>query len=169
MWEFVEFMDSCYCIWPPLMTFVLLAFGILCGIGVADGTHPPPPRSNSQPPPASPWSLSPPHQPPVSLVAPPPPRFSPPSPGGRCPPPPTPNLTSSNGNRVPTPRHAPPPPQVAQNNAGKATPTVSHLKGKGLNLGKKVGLAFGGIVVILQFVVVGFLVFERRQLLKMRD
>ncbi|GAB2225584.1 hypothetical protein Droror1_Dr00006381 [Drosera rotundifolia] len=158
MREFVEFMDSCYCIWPPLMTFVLLAFGILCGIGVADGTHPPPPWSNSQRPPASRWSLSPAHEPPGSRVAPPP--------HSRLP---TPNLPSSNGSRVSPPRHALPPPQVAQNNAGRATPTVSHLKGKGLNLGKKVGLAFGGIVVILQFIVVGFLVFERRQLLKMRD
>jgi len=38
-----------------------------------------------------------------------------------------------------------------------------------LNMGKKLGLLFAGIALILQIGVVGFLAFQRRQLLKMHE
>ncbi|XP_061364033.1 uncharacterized protein LOC133307527 [Gastrolobium bilobum] len=96
--------------------------------------------------------------PPPPLLSPPPPTLgSPPSPGS-----PPPRL-SSNMRRPPHHhghhghhRRPPPPPPP---------PPPPH----GMNAGKKVGLLFVGIAVIMQFGMVGFLVIKRRQLLKAND
>ncbi|OMO70648.1 putative actin binding protein [Corchorus capsularis] len=129
---------------PPLSRLLLLSLGILLTI-FADLAESQSPDRSPPPPPPSPPSRSPP--PPGSPSRPSPPHRSPPS---RRPPPP-PSKYHRNG----TSRHRPPPPPP-HSNAHK------------LNIGKKIGLLFIGIAIILQIGVVGFLVFKRRQLLKVK-
>ncbi|EEF40999.1 formin-like protein 14 [Ricinus communis] len=137
---------------------------------------PPPPPSPSPPPPTSPPSslLSPPPPsppPPASSSSPPPPPPPPPSsPPPSPPPPPTPSYTSntspplrpslrgpsSNGSRNSHgswTRHNRPPPKNSNHS---------------MNTGKKIGLLFVGIAAILQIGVIGFLVFKRKQLLRVQ-
>uniref|UniRef100_A0A803NY99 Uncharacterized protein n=1 Tax=Cannabis sativa TaxID=3483 RepID=A0A803NY99_CANSA len=105
-----------------------------------------------------------------ALCSPPPPVQSPPppSPPKSPPPPASPQLPSNiESNKSPPPpinsphrhpfshkRKPPPPP-----------PPHEHK----INAGKKIGLLFSGIAAILQIGVISFLVFKRRQLLKVND
>ncbi|OMO66127.1 putative actin binding protein [Corchorus olitorius] len=127
---------------PPLSRLLLLSLGILLIIFADLAESQSPDRSPPPPPPPS-RPLPPPKSPSRS----PPPHRPPPS---RRPPPP-PSKHHRNG----TSRHRPPPPPP-HSNAHK------------LNIGKKIGLLFIGIAIILQIGVVGFLVFKRRQLLKVK-
>uniref|UniRef100_A0A2P2QLC1 Uncharacterized protein n=1 Tax=Rhizophora mucronata TaxID=61149 RepID=A0A2P2QLC1_RHIMU len=117
-------------------------------------THPPPPPPLLPPPLPSTPPSSPPLPSPRSQSPPPPPRTRRSLPPGghgtkrRKPLPPLSELLSSN---------TPPPPP---------TPLPPRHK---MNTGKKIGLLFVGIAAILQIVVVGYLVFKRKQLLKLKD
>ncbi|TYI27025.1 hypothetical protein ES332_A05G151100v1 [Gossypium tomentosum] len=146
---------------PPLSRLVILSFGLLFTVFAcfvesqpSNVSAPPPPSVPPPPPP-------PPHPPPQSVPQPPPPVFPPspppPSPSpplapSRPPPPPA----DHHRNHTHHPRRRPP--QYSQNHK----PSTANK----LNTGKKLGLLFIGIVIILQFGVAGFLVFKRRQLLK---
>ncbi|GFZ11713.1 hypothetical protein Acr_23g0000980 [Actinidia rufa] len=101
--------------------------------------------------------------------------LSPPSPP---PPPPSPPSPSRPPRRLPSPPPPPPytPPALRPSQSPRSSgpspapePTLSPASWPAkqeLNLGKKIGLMFAGIVVILQVCVVAFLVIKRRQLLK---
>ncbi|XWS12141.1 hypothetical protein CRYUN_Cryun37aG0064400 [Craigia yunnanensis] len=133
---------------PPLLRFVLLSFSLLFII-FADFVESQ--SSNRSPPPPSP-------------VAPPPP--SPPSPSPPPPPPPAHSPSSSHFRPPPPPKH-----HKNQTNHHRRRPPPSHpphSHNHKLNTGKKLGLLFIGIFIILQIGVVGFLVFKRRQLLKVK-
>ncbi|XP_038900729.1 proline-rich receptor-like protein kinase PERK2 [Benincasa hispida] len=127
---------------------------------------PPPPSPPPPPPPLSPLPPPPPPPPPPPILSPPPPPLSP-SPPPFSPPPPFPSPLP--------PRRRPPPFHASEN--GKKSPPVppkninntNQGSKRSLNKGKKVGLFFVGIAAVLQICVVGFLVFKRRQLLRVKD
>ncbi|XP_008463997.1 leucine-rich repeat extensin-like protein 3 [Cucumis melo] len=122
----------------------------------------PPPPSPSPPPPPLPPPPPPPPPPPRIISPPPspsPPPFSPSPPPPphrhrRSPPPPLASSMERKKKRPPVP-----PKNINTNQASK----------RSLNKGKKVGLFFVGIAAVLQICVVGFLVFKRRQLLRVKD
>ncbi|KAH7865681.1 hypothetical protein Vadar_009762 [Vaccinium darrowii] len=89
---------------------------------------------------------------------PPPPRPPPPPPT----PPPPPSHRRSSPQRLPLPRRHP-------HAAMRSPPPPNPPSKQKLNLGKKIGLVFVGIVVIMQVGVVAFLLIIRRQLLKNND
>lgn len=111
---------------------------------------PPPPQSPPPPPPGSPPPLSP---------------FSPPpTPAPRSEKQQNSKNDSSRNRSAPPPRrhtksggHSPPPPLPPRQRESK------------INVGKKIGLLFSGIAAILQIGVISFLVFKRRQLLKVTN
>ncbi|KAL9463704.1 hypothetical protein AB3S75_001504 [Citrus x aurantiifolia] len=126
--------------------------------------HPRPPLTppGTRPPPASPSPTSvlpqqsPPPQAPTFL---PPQQRPPPQPSTFLPPqqrptpPPSPNRFNNKSSDNAS--HRRPPPQKKHRHS--------------INTGKKIGLLFAGVAAILQIGVVGFLVFKRRQLLKIND
>ncbi|KAF3514040.1 hypothetical protein F2Q69_00003378 [Brassica cretica] len=120
---------------------------------------PPPPQNSigiliAPPPPPSP--SPPPHSPP----SPPPPIPKPPPPPPRAlAPPPQPNRNKSRRLRPPSPPPPPPPPPPPR--------IFKQPEKSGLNTGKTVGLVFAGFAAMLQICVVTFLVFKRKQLLRM--
>ncbi|KAH1066336.1 hypothetical protein J1N35_031323 [Gossypium stocksii] len=142
---------------PPLSRLVILSFGLLFTVFACfvesqpSNVSPPPPPSVPPPPPPPPPPQSVP-PPPPSVSPPPPPSPSPPLAPSRPPPRPA----GHHRNHTHHPRRRPP--QHSQNHKPST--------GNKLNTGKKLGLLFIGIVIILQFGVAGFLVFKRRQLLK---
>ncbi|THG08897.1 hypothetical protein TEA_021729 [Camellia sinensis var. sinensis] len=163
----------------PLLTLVFLGLGIFLGIfsptvqseeNLSPGSESPP--TTQSPPPFPPPPSSPPPPPPGSSPLPPPP----PSPRSSRPPPPTPPSPPP-----PFPNR-PPPPRTAHHTAAKSPPRDNNRKkesqsesghGKAspvskenLNLGKKIGLMFAGIVGIMQVGVVALLLIKRQQLLK---
>nr|XP_024935273.2 formin-like protein 14 [Ziziphus jujuba var. spinosa]XP_024935279.2 formin-like protein 14 [Ziziphus jujuba var. spinosa] len=125
--------------------------------------QPHPPLSPPPPPPSPPPLPPPPPPPPPPLSrssTQPPPSPRPPPPAPRAP---TKNLNSeSNGPHHRKPKKHPPPLPKKQ----QPRPPAKHKK---INSGKKIGLLFAGIAAILQIGVVGFLVFKRRQLLKVKN
>ncbi|XAR49892.1 hypothetical protein NMG60_11004066 [Bertholletia excelsa] len=136
----------------PFLALILLIFGILLSFfanlvqsqeNVNHGAQSPG-RAPPPPPPPPPSSRSP---PPLSLRT----RDHVPS-RPKPPPPPLPPRRSHRGPRRP----------ARENSHGKASSTSK----QNLNLGKKLGLTFFGIVVMMQVGVVAFLVIKRRQLLK---
>ncbi|XVE51867.1 hypothetical protein DITRI_Ditri02bG0075600 [Diplodiscus trichospermus] len=135
----------------PLSRLVLLFFGLLFTI-FADFVESQ--SSDTSPHPTSPLRSSPPHQSPQPLPS-------------QRPPPQTP---ASSSPRSPPPRHSTPPAKHRKNTTStprRRPPPQSH--DHKLNRGEKIGLLFIGIVIILQICVVGFLVFKRRQLLKVKS
>ncbi|TYJ34144.1 hypothetical protein E1A91_A05G149000v1 [Gossypium mustelinum] len=131
---------------PPLSRLVILSFGLLFTV-FACFVESQPSNVSAPPPPSVP-----PPPPPVFPPSPPPPSPSPPLAPSSPPPPPA----DHHRNHTHHPRRRPP--QYSQNHK----PSTANK----LNTGKKLGLLFIGIVIILQFGVAGFLVFKRRQLLK---
>ncbi|KAM7254530.1 hypothetical protein ACFE04_003910 [Oxalis oulophora] len=91
--------------------------------------------------------------PPPSPPPPPPPPYSPPPPPPPQAPPP-PFHKDHHSNKTHWRRKWPPPPPPVNQN---------------LNIGKKVGLLFAGIALILQICVVGFLIVKRRQILNNKE
>lgn len=143
---------------PPLSSLVPVVLSLLVSVfalRVASQSPPngpstvtPPPRLPSMPPPPP----SPPQTPPGS-----PPPLSPFSPS----PSPAPSSkkqhnskNDSSRNRSAPPPHPPPPLRQRESK---------------INVGKKIGLLFSGIAAILQIGVISFLVFKRRQLLKVTN
>uniref|UniRef100_A0A1D1Y661 Uncharacterized protein n=1 Tax=Anthurium amnicola TaxID=1678845 RepID=A0A1D1Y661_9ARAE len=127
---------------------------------------PPPPPSSPPPPPSSP---RPPHSPPPPRNPPPP---SPPrlsarpnvDPGAPGRPPPHRPLASCKGvSQSGCPRHWPP----EGWRGGRPLPEPSRGDGRELNHGKKVGLAFLAVGVVLQLVFGGFLIYRRWQIGKL--
>ncbi|KAE7999049.1 hypothetical protein FH972_003533 [Carpinus fangiana] len=183
---------------PPLPTLVSLIFGFaICilallaesqpgsGVNIPAGSlleAPPPPSPPPPPPPSPPPPPPPPPPTPPPPSPPPPPPPSPPLPPPPSPPPPPPSPPHSvsppphSGSPPPLAHHlGTPPPHHRSNgqadnryNHRREEPPFPHSK-QGINTGKKVGLFFVGIAAILQIGVVGFLVFKRRQLLKLKD
>ncbi|XP_059457951.1 leucine-rich repeat extensin-like protein 3 [Corylus avellana] len=176
---------------PPLPTLVFLIFGFaICVLALLAESQPgniparslleaPPPPSPPPPPPPPPPTPPPPSPPPP----PPPPPPSPPLPPPPSPPPPPPHSGSPpppspphSGSPHPLLHHLGSPPPHHRSN-GQADNRSKHRREEspfppskqGINTGKKVGLFFVGIAAILQIGVVGFLVFKRRQLLKLKD
>ncbi|KAF2300974.1 hypothetical protein GH714_018781 [Hevea brasiliensis] len=117
---------------------------------------PPPPPSTSSKSPPSPSHPAPQSRSPPARKSPPPRRVSPTPPRSISSPPPSPRHafrgSSSNGSRT-----------------GQQSPSSTMRNGHAMNTGQKIGLFFVGIAVILQIGVVGFLVFKRRQLLRIQD
>ncbi|CAB4272313.1 unnamed protein product [Prunus armeniaca] len=179
------------------LVFVVLGFAIsLCALLVESQSQhlsPPPPSPPPPPPPPS----SPPPPPPLS--PPPPPPLSPSPPQSPTPPPPesptppspnSPSRPDSSNSPSPLESPGPPPPdrpanQLNSKNDQKRLPPPSHRgprptnnrrphpppphPGHKYNAGKKIGLLFVGMAAILQIGVIGFLVFKRRQLLRVKD
>lgn len=97
------------------------------------------------------------------------------------PPPPTPRPPASPLPRAsisPPLQQKPPSPPSPNRFNNKSSDNASHRRPPphpqkkhrhSLNTGKKIGLLFAGVAAILQIGVVGFLVFKRRQLLKIND
>ncbi|KAK4780347.1 hypothetical protein SAY87_016453 [Trapa incisa] len=108
-------------------------------------------QTNTPPPPPPPPLLRSPPPPPTPIPPPPPLMGSPPPPFTFLPPPPP-----SESRRSPPDHRSRPPP----------SPPPQKYE---MNTGKKVGLLLIGICAILQIVVVGFLVYKRRQFLKVKD
>ncbi|XWS18820.1 hypothetical protein CRYUN_Cryun32bG0077900 [Craigia yunnanensis] len=137
---------------PPLSRLVLFSFGLLFTI-FADFVESQ--SSNTSPPPPSP--------------VPPPPPPPPPPPRSPSPPPPPPSPSPPAPSPPPSPLRPPPPPKHHKNQTNhhrRRPPPYTH--NHKLNTGKKLGLLFIGIVIILQIGAVAFLVFKRRQLLKVK-
>ncbi|KAI8544686.1 hypothetical protein RHMOL_Rhmol08G0314900 [Rhododendron molle] len=88
---------------------------------------------------------------------------SPPSPPPPPAPPPPPPSSLPPPHRRSTP-HRPPPPSRRHSPAVRSPPPPSPPAKQKLNLGKKIGLIFVGIVVIMQVSVVAFLLIIRRRL-----
>ncbi|KAB2613067.1 branchpoint-bridging protein [Pyrus ussuriensis x Pyrus communis] len=140
----------------------------------------PPPPPSSQPLPPLPPPPSPP--PPQSSTLSPPPPESPTPPPNPPPLPESPNMPSPSESPLPPDR---PPNQISSNNDSKRPPpppykgqkpksgrrehSLPPQRGHKYNAGKKIGLLFVGTASILQIGVIGFLVFKRRQLLKVKD
>ncbi|CAL9009722.1 unnamed protein product [Prunus brigantina] len=168
------------------LVFVVLGFAIsLCALLVESQSQrlsPPPPSPPPSPPPPPPPS------------PPPPPPPSPPPPQSPTPPPPESPTPSSrpDSSNSPSPLESPGPPppdhpanQLNYKNDQKRLPPPSHRgptptnnrrprpppphPGHKYNAGKKIGLLFVGMAAILQIGVIGFLVFKRRQLLRVKD
>lgn len=119
----------------------------------------PPPRQPSMPPPP----LSPPQTPPGS-----PPPLSPFSP----PPSPAPSSEKQRNPKNDSSRNrsAPPPRRQTKFGGHRRPPPPPPLQRESkINVGKKIGLLFSGIAAILQIGVISFLVFKRRQLLKVTN
>lgn len=124
--------------------------------------RPPLPPPGVHPPPASPSPRAPTFLPPQQRPSPQAPTFL--NPQQRPPP-------QASTFLPPQQRPTPPPSPNRFNN--KSSDNASNrrppLQKKSLNTGKKIGLLFAGVAAILQIGVVGFLVFKRRQLLKIND
>lgn len=175
-----SYFDRCW-MDSPLLTLVFLGLGIFLGIfspiaqsekNLPRSQSPP----TSQPPPPPP----PPSPPPLSSPPPSPPGSSPPPPGPSPrlspppllspPPPPPPSPNRPPEPRTPLRGAAKSPPRdnngkkesQSESGHGKASPASE----ENLNLGKKIGLMFAGIVGIMQVGVVALLLIKRRQLLK---
>ncbi|KAL9460786.1 hypothetical protein AB3S75_003901 [Citrus x aurantiifolia] len=138
--------------------------------------RPPLPPAGTRPPPASPSPTSVlPQQspPPQASTFLPPQQRPPPQPSTFLPPqqrPPPQPSTFLPPQQRPTP---PPSPNRVNNkssdNASHRRPPPQNKHRHSINTGKKIGLLFAGVAAILQIGVVGFLVFKRRQLLKIND
>ncbi|KAF5745551.1 proline-rich family protein [Tripterygium wilfordii] len=121
-----------------------------------------PPPSSSPPPPLTP--PPPPHPSMPPQPSPPPPSQPPTSPPPRPPLSPTPPPPPS--------KHLSSPPPLGygeRNRRRRSLRPPPPSKSNKLNTGKKIGLLFAGLAGILQIGVVGFLVYKRRQLLKVRN
>ncbi|KAL9463703.1 hypothetical protein AB3S75_001504 [Citrus x aurantiifolia] len=102
------------------------------------------------------------------------------TPPGTRPPPASPSPTSQRPPPQPStflpPQQRPTPPPSPNRFNNKSSDNASHRRPPpqkkhrhSINTGKKIGLLFAGVAAILQIGVVGFLVFKRRQLLKIND
>ncbi|XP_062087807.1 vegetative cell wall protein gp1-like [Humulus lupulus] len=165
---------------PPLSTLVFVVFGFLisvCALHVEsellslDGLNRSPEPPTGPPPSASPpLGRSPPppsRSPPVSSSPAPPVPSSPPPVPSPAPPP------SWSPSRNPSPLHHGIQPNKSPINIAKPPPSNKNPQSQPppphehkINAGKKIGLLFSGIAAILQIGVISFLVFKRRQLLK---
>ncbi|KAK4267220.1 hypothetical protein QN277_024031 [Acacia crassicarpa] len=181
----------------PFSTLGFVIFGITFSIysGIAKSQPPSPSVSRPSPPPLPPPPSylvppPPPHTPPRSPPLRPPHSLSPPRSRHSSPPPnlalkgpePKPNsksppLRPPHSLSPPRSRHSSPPPNLALKGPGpkpnsKRPPyhrSPPRPPSPRMNVGKKIGLLFAGIAGIMQIGVVGFLVFKRRQLLRMKD
>ncbi|KAE8650907.1 hypothetical protein Csa_002672, partial [Cucumis sativus] len=118
-----------------------LSLSATTAVATTSPTTPPPPPITPPPPSPSPPPFSPPPPPPPHRHR-------------RNPPPPLASSVERKKKRPPVP-----PKNINTNQGSK----------RSLNKGKKVGLFFVGIAAVLQICVVGFLVFKRRQLLRVKD
>ncbi|KAL3639791.1 hypothetical protein CASFOL_014759 [Castilleja foliolosa] len=133
-------------------------------------TPPPPPPYTTPPPPPytpppSPPYTTPPQSPPDTTPPPPPPYTTTPPPPLYTTPPPPPSYST------PPPPPPPPPPEPSRRHLtppGGVGPenSIPQPERHTLNTGKKIGLMFIAIAVILQVCVAAFLFITRRQLLK---
>ncbi|KAK4788365.1 hypothetical protein SAY86_019684 [Trapa natans] len=135
---------------------------------------PPPPFSSLPPPPllhSPPSSPSPPPPPPSISPPPPPPSISPPPPPLPISPPPRPSQSPlphfpPHGEHPP-PEHQRLPLRCPHHQKYPTKPTALPPPRKHeINKGQKVGLLFIGIATVLQFVVMGYLSYKRRELMK---
>ncbi|CAA0821160.1 Unknown protein [Striga hermonthica] len=133
---------------PPLLTLSVAVIFVLCSVIVESQRivdRPPPLVFSPRPPPSPPLFPSRPLRPP-----PPPRRHT----RLHLPPPP----------RRRTRLHLPPPPPHRRHDPQMKPPPPR--RKPDLNLGKKIGLTFIGVAMVLQVCVVGFLLISRRRFLK---
>lgn len=112
--------------------------------------------------------------PPPPLSPPPPPPGSPPPPSPFSPPPtPAPSSEKQHNLKNDSSRNRSAPPPRRQTKSGRHSPPPPppplRQRESKINVGKKIGLLFSGIAAILQIGVISFLVFKRRQLLKVTN
>ncbi|OVA08359.1 hypothetical protein BVC80_209g86 [Macleaya cordata] len=170
----------------PFLSSILMVLGFFgnispllveCLSGNESNLSPPSSKKNFPPPPPSSPNLSPPPPPPPPPLSP-----SPPPPSATPPPPPSSHFPPPPPYSPPPPR--PPPPPHPKNSTEKSSSSLHNphsvhpnnlhhpIKNKPdrkINLGKKIGFLFAGIAGVLQVAVVGFLVFKRWQISKIKD